>query len=138
MAYNLQYGVAQRDAQNDALEASVGPTPILRVYNGTAPANCAAALSGNTLLAQGTLPTDWLGASSSGAKSKLGTWTLTGQAGASASAGTFFRLFKADGTTCTMQGTFGVGTFDMQPDVNSISNAQTVTVSTFTLTRGNA
>ena len=85
----------------------------------------------------GTLPSTPFATAASGAISKTGTWTLTGQAGASASAGTFFRLFKNDGTTCVRQGTFGVGTYDMQPDVNSITDGQTVTISTFTVTKGN-
>ncbi len=81
---------------------------------------------------------DWLAAAASGSKAKAGTWTLTGQAGAGAgTAGTFFRIYRSNGTTSAIQGTFGVGTFDMQPDNNSIAVGQTVTVSTFTLTRGN-
>lgn len=134
----MQYAASIRDAQNEAIETDVGTSPILRVYNGTAPANVAAALSGNTLLAQGTLPSDWMAASSGGVKAKAGTWTLTGQSGAGAgTAGTFFRLFDSAGTTAKIQGTFGVGQ-EMVPDNNSIANAQTVTVATFAITRGNA
>jgi hypothetical protein len=134
----MQYAVAIRDAQNDAIETNVGTAPILRIYNGTAPASVATALSGNTLLAEGTLPSDWMGASSAGVKAKAGTWTLTGQSGASTgTAGTFFRIYASDGTTAKIQGTFGVGQ-EMVPDNNSIANAQTVTVSTFSITRGNA
>lgn len=134
----MQYAAAIRDAQNDAIETNVGTSPILRIYNGTAPANVAAALSGNTLLAEGTLPSDWMGASSAGVKAKAGTWTLTGQSGAGAgTAGTFFRIYASDGTTAKIQGTFGVGQ-EMVPDNNSIANGQTVTVSTFSVTRGNA
>lgn len=134
----MQYAVAIRDAQNEAIETNVGTAPIARVYNGTAPANVAAALSGNTLLAEGTLPSDWMAASSAGVKAKAGTWTLTGQSGAGAgTAGTFFRIYASDGTTAKIQGTFGVGQ-EMVPDNNSIANGQTVTVSTFSITRGNA
>lgn len=138
----LQYSTTIRNAQNDVLETTINAgnteTPILRVYNGTPPVNVAAALSGNTLLAQGTLPIDWLTAASNGLKAKNGTWTLTGQAGAGAgTAGTFFRIYAQDGTTPHIQGTFGVGA-DMVPDNNSIANGQTVTVNTFNLTRANA
>lgn len=134
----LQYSVTLRNAQNDALETAIGTGPILRIYNGTPPANVAASLSGNTLLAEGTLPSDWLTASSSGVKAKNGTWTLTGQSGASTgTAGTFFRLFASDGTTVHMQGTFGASG-DMVPDNNNIANGQTVTINTFNLTRNNA
>lgn len=133
----MQYSSDIRDAQNNAVESTVGTAPILRIYNGTAPANVAAALSGNTLLAQGTLPSDWMAASSGGVVAKTGTWTLTGQSGASTgTAGTFFRIFESTGTTAKIQGTFGVGQ-EMVPDNNSIANAQTVTISTFSITRGN-
>lgn len=133
----LQYAASIRDAQNDAVETDVGTSPLLRVYNGTPPANVAAALSGNTLLAEGTLPSDWLGTSSAGVKAKAGTWTLTGQSGAGAgTAGTFFRILTSGGTA-KIQGTFGASS-DMVPDNNSIANGQTVTVSTFGITRGNA
>lgn len=104
----MQYATSIRDAQNDAFEVDVGASPILRWYNGTMPANCAAALSGNTLLALGVLPADWMAASAAGVKAKLGTWTLTGQAAAGAGTlATFFRLFDAAGTVCKAQGTVG-------------------------------
>lgn len=134
----MQYAVSIRDAQNDAMEADVGTAPIMRVYNGTPPANVAAALAGNTLLAQGTLPSDWMAASSGGVKAKAGTWTLTGQSGAgSGTAGTFFRIYASDGTTAKIQGTFGVGQ-EAVPDNNNIANGQSVNVATFSVTRGNA
>jgi len=138
MPYDLKYSVELRNAQNDQHEVVAGPSPICRVFNGTVPANCAAALAGNTLLAAGILPADWMSASDNGIKAKTGTWALVGQAGAAGAAGTFFRIYKADGTTCTHQGTFGVGTYDMQPDVNSITSGQLVSISTFAITRGNA
>lgn len=134
----MQYSTAIRDAQNNQVEATAGTAVIARVYNGSMPANCAAALSGNTLLAEGTLPSDWLTASSSGVISKNGAWTLTGQAGASTgTAGTFFRIYDSGDTTCHIQGTFGAGS-DMVPDNNNIANAQTVTITQFDVTRGNA
>ena len=134
----LKLSTTVRNAQLDALETAIGTAPILRVYNGTAPASAGTALSGNALLAEGTLPSDWLAAAASGAKSKAGTWTLTGQSGAgSGTAGTFYRIYASDGTTCHVQGTFGAGA-DMVPDNNNIADTQTVTISTYSITRGNA
>jgi hypothetical protein len=131
----MEYSVAVRNAQNDQLETTIGTTPSLRIFNGTKPANCAAADAG-TLLATGALPSDWLTASSAGEKTRNGSWTLTGQSGAGAgTAGTYWRINQ--GATCHMQGTFGVGQ-EMVPDNNSIANGQTVTISTFSVTRGNA
>lgn len=118
--------------------AGVEAAPTLSLYNGTIPANCAASLSGNTLLATGTLPAGWLAAASSGAKAKAGTWTVTGQSGASTgTVATFFRILDAAGV-CHYQGTVGIGTGDMQFDNTNIANTQVVTVTSFTLTAGNA
>lgn len=137
----LQYAVSIRNAQLDAIESDTGTAPILRVYNGTPPVSVATGLSGNTLLAEGTLPSDWMAAAATGAKAKSGTWTLTGQAGAGAGTdGTFFRIYASDGTTAKIQGTFGetADSPDMVADNKNIANAQVVTVSTFTITAGNA
>jgi hypothetical protein len=134
----LQYSVAVRDAQNDAMETAIGTTPVIRIRTGTPPATCATADSG-TSIAEGTLPSDWLTASSIGAKAKNGTWTVTGVAGAGAgTAGGHFRIYQ--GATCHMQGTFTAsgGGGDMTADNNSIANGQAVNVTTFSITRGNS
>lgn len=103
------YSAAVDNAALDQKETTIGAAPILRCYNGTMPANADTALSGNTLLAQGTLPSDWLTAASGRVKSKAGTWTITGQAGAGAgTAMTFYRIFDPTGTTCHLQGNIGV------------------------------
>lgn len=98
-----------KNAKLDQEETTIGTAPLLRVYNGTAPATADTALSGNTLLATGALPSDWLANASAGVKSKSGVWTITGQAGAGAgTAGIFFRIYDSAGTNCHWQGTFGV------------------------------
>lgn len=136
----LQNSVAVRNAEADARETATGTAPVIRIYSGSVPANCAAAASG-TLLAQGTLPSDWLGAASGGVKALAGTWTLTGQSGAGAgTAAGYFRILDSAGTTCHWQGTVTAsgGGGDMTLDNVSIANAQTVNVTTFTYTSGNA
>lgn len=136
----ISYSNAVKDAKNDAVETTIGTAPLARIYNGTPPANAAAALSGNTLLAEGALPSDWMSNSSGGVKSKTGTWTLTGQSGAGAgTAGTFYRIYNSAGTTCHEQGTFTAtgGGGDMTADNNSIANGQSVSVATYTKTAGN-
>lgn len=136
----VTYSFAVADAKNDSVETTIGVSPQLRIYNGTAPTNARTALSGNTLLAQGTLPSDWMAASASGVKAKTGVWTLTGQAGAGAgTAGTFYRIYDSAGTNCHEQGTLTAtgGGGDMTIDNNSIANAQSITVSTYQKTGGN-
>lgn len=134
----VSYSATVKNAKLDAIETTIGTAPKLRIYNGSAPANADAALSGNTLLAEGTLPSDWLANASGGVKAKSGSWTVTGQSGAGAgTAGTFYRIYDNAGTTCHEQGTFGASGTDMTVDNNSIANAQTLTVNTFSKTSGN-
>lgn len=133
----LQYSVAVRNAKLDAVETTIGATAVLKIRTGSAPATCATADSG-TVLATLTLPTDWMAAASSGTKAKSGTWEDT-SADASGTAA-HFRLYASDGTTCCAQGTVTVtgGGGDMTLDSVSITAAQTVTITSFTLTAGNA
>jgi hypothetical protein len=134
----LQYSVAVRDSQNDAMETAIGASPTIRIRTGAPPANCAAADAG-TSIADGVLPADWLTASAAGLKSKNGTWTVTGlPAAGTGTAGGHFRIYA--GATCHTQGTFTAtaGGGDMTADNNSIADAQVVTVNTYNITRGNA
>ena len=112
----IQLSTAVRDARANAIETTIGTAPILRIYDltGAAPANCAASISGiATLLAEMTLPSDWLGASSSGAKAIAnGPWSDASANGTGTA--DFFRIWDAAGTTCHMQGTVGQGTGDLQ------------------------
>jgi hypothetical protein len=133
----LQYSVTVRNAQLDAVETTVGTAPLLRIYSGSAPANCAAAASG-TLLAEATLPSDWMAAASSGSKALSGTWQ-DASANATGTAG-HWRLYDSSGTTCHAQGTVTAtgGGGDMTLDNTSIASAQSVTITSFTITAGNA
>lgn len=66
MASNLHLSATARNAMLDALNAVVGSGAKLKIYSGTQPANVAAALSGNTLLAQLSLATTPFLAAASG------------------------------------------------------------------------
>lgn len=130
----LQYSVAVRNAQLDAIETTISTAAVFRTWTGAAPANCAAADSG-TLLTEMTLPSDWMAAASSGSKAKSGTW----QDASANNSGAFghFRLYDNAGTTCHIQGTAGTGG-DLVTDSASITAGQSFTVNTFTITAGNA
>lgn len=131
----IQLSVAARNARLDAIETEGGTSAILKIRTGSAPADCAAADSG-TVLATLNLPSDYLAAASSGSKAKSGTWNDT-SADATGTAA-HFRLYKSDGTTCFLQGTVGQGSGDLSLDNTSIVAGQTVTITAFTLTDGNA
>lgn len=136
---SLQYSVNVRNAQLEALETAVGVSAILKIYDLTAgaPANCAAAITG-TVLATLNLPSDWMAAASAGSKAMSGTW----QDASADAAGVadFFRLFASDGTTCHAQGTvtLGGGGGDMTLDNTNITAGQSVTVTSFAISAGNA
>lgn len=133
----IQLSVAVRNARLDAIETTAGATAKLRLLSGAAPADCATAQSG-TLLAEMTLPADYMAAAASGQKAKLGTWEDL-SADADGIIG-YFRIVDNAGTTCHMQGTVtttAVGTGDMLVDNTNVTTGQAITVDTFTLTDGN-
>lgn len=133
----MQYSVAVRNARLDAVESTIGTSPILKIYTGAQPATCATAASG-TVLATVTLPSDWMAAASGGTKSKLGTWEdpsadNTGTAG-------HFRIYDSTGTTCHQQGSVTAtgGGGDMTVDNTSFAAGQDFIVTSDTWTAGNA
>lgn len=133
----LQYSVTVRNAKLDAVETAIGASAVLKLRTGTPPANCATADSG-TVIATLNLPSDWMAAASSGSKAKSGTWEdlsadNTGTLG-------HWRLYASDGTTCHAQGTITAtgGGGDMEVDNTSVNSGQSVAVTGFTLTAGNA
>ncbi|MBP6564159.1 MAG: hypothetical protein KA200_00950 [Burkholderiales bacterium] len=133
----IQHSVAVRNARLDAIETTVGTSPILEIRTGAQPANCAAADSG-TLLASITLPSDWLAAASSGSKAKSGTWQDSSANGTGTAA--HFRIKDSTGTTCHQQGSVTAtgGGGDMTVDNTSFASGQSFTVTGYTLTDGNA
>lgn len=134
MAY--QESIAVRNARINSIETTIGTAAVLKIRTGAQPADCATADSGTVLVSM-ILPSDWMGAASSGSASKLGTWS--GTAGAGGTAG-YFRVYASDGTTCGAQGSVTAtgGGGDMTVDNTSIASGQTVTVNTFSITAGNA
>lgn len=134
---SLQLSVAVRNAMLDAIETTAGTSAILKIRSGSVPATCATADSG-TVLATLNLPSDYMAAASSGSKAKSGTWEDT-SADATGTAA-HWRLYASDGTTCHAQGTVTAtgGGGDLTVDNTSFAAGQTFTVTTFTLTAGNA
>ena len=133
----VQLSTAVRNARLDVIESTIGVSAILEIRTGAAPANCAAADSG-TVLATFNLPSDWMAAAVSGSKAKSGTWQ-DASADATGTAA-HFRVKDSGGTTCHIQGTVTAsgGGGDMELDNISIASGQQVTITTFTLTDGNA
>jgi hypothetical protein len=133
----LQYSAAVRNARLDTVESTTGASAILEIRTGSPPANCAASDTGS-LLASATLPSDWMNAASGGTKTKNGTWEDTSANGTGTAA--HFRIKDSGGTTCHIQGTVTAtgGGGDMEVDNTSFASGQAFSVTTFTLTAGNA
>ncbi len=134
---SLQYSVAVRNAKLDAVESTIGTSPRLKIRTLAPPATCATADAG-TVLADLTLPSDFMAAASSGSKAKSGTWEDT-SADASGTAA-HWRLYASDGTTCHAQGTVTAtgGGGDMTVDNVVFAAAQSFSITVFTLAAGNA
>lgn len=133
----LQYSVGVRNARLNAVETTIGVSPVLHIRSGAAPANCAATDTG-TLLASMTLPSDFMSDAASGEKAKLGTWEDP-SADANGTAG-HFRIKDSTGTTCHIQGSCGAigSSSDLELNNVAIAITQPVSISTFTITGGNA
>ena len=133
----IQFSAAVRNARLDAIETAVGTSAVLKIRTGSAPANVATADSG-TVLATLNLPSDWMSAASAGAKALTGTWQDS-SADATGTAG-HFRVYASDGTTAHIQGTVTAtgGGGDLTLDSTSITSGQSVTITSFTFTDGNA
>lgn len=135
----LQFSVGLRNKRGNAIETEIGTAPQLQVRSGSKPANCAAADSG-TLLCSMTLPSDWYNAFASGASTKLGTWSGLGVAAGTAG---HFRIRKPGSpNSVEIQGNITPAssspTAEMEIDNASIAIGQTVTVTLFSITEGNA
>lgn len=130
----VQFSVAVRNARLNAIEATIGTSPKLQLRTGAQPATCATADSG-TLLIELTLPSDWVGAGSSGATALAGTWTGTAVAAGTAA---HYRIKDSAGTTCHEQGSVGLGTGDLSLDNNVIAINQVISIPTWATTDGNS
>lgn len=124
---------AARNAVADGFDTAYGANPILRLYDGAVPANESTALGGATVLWQATMAP---APAAAGVKDVIGgTLTSTGTAAAgTGKLATFYRIYRADGTTVVEQGSVSItgGGGDMELDNPSIAEGQSVSVNAFT------
>lgn len=134
---SVKFSVTVRNARLDGIETGIGVSAVLKIRTGAPPTNITDADAG-TVLATCTLPSDWMAAASSGSKALTGTWQDT-SADAAGTAG-HFRIYASDGTTQHIQGTVTAtgGGGDMTVDNAVFAAGQSFSVTTFTLTDGNA
>jgi hypothetical protein len=124
-----QYGVTLRNNQVAQIQTTIGASGTLKIFSGAQPANCAAA-DPTGLLATIALPAAFL-TSSGGVTTIAGTWSVAASATGTAAT---FRMYDGS-SVCHVQGNT---TTDLVLNNTSITTGQTVTVTQFSVTAGNA
>lgn len=132
----IKYSTSLRNAIGDAITAHIDDAALLRIYDGTRPANVGTAVSTQTLLAELTFGTPFAGAASSGAVT-ANAITEDSSADASGTA-SWFRIFKADGTTAEADGDVGTSGADLNLVDTGITATEPVEVTSFVGTVGGA
>ena len=125
------YSTTLRNAQLDAITTAVGNAGKLQIYDGTRPATGGAA---TTKLAEFTLGTPFSGAAAAGVLSPNLPSNTTGIVGGTA---TWFRITTSGGTF-VIDGSVGTSGADCNLNTTTISAGGTVSITGFTITRGNA
>lgn len=127
----VTYSATVTQAMLNAYESTIGTAPKLRLYTGSAPAIGSAATG--TLLAELSLPSDWMAAASGTSVAKTGTWS--GTAAAAGTAG-YYRIVDTAGTNTHEQGSVTAtgGGGDLTLDNTSIASGQAISITTFTKT----
>ena len=134
MANNLKYSASLKNARLDQITAKVGASGLLRIYDGSQPANPDTAVTSQTKLAELTCNASAFAGSASG-----GVLTANAISNANAIASgtaSWFRLCKSDGTA-VIDGTVGTSGTDLIIDNTSVNSGQQVSVSSLTITSGN-
>jgi hypothetical protein len=130
---SIQYSTTHRTNAMSDIATQVGATGVMKIFSGSAPANCGTADSG-TLLATFACSATF-GTASSGV---LTVNAITNTTPASNVAGTagYFRIYPASPTTtnAVLQGTCGTSGTDLIMSSTSIASGVTVTISSVSIT----
>jgi hypothetical protein len=129
----LGYNVTLRNNQLDEITARAGASALLRIYSGTRPATGGTA---TTLLAELTCNATFAPGASSGVLT-LNAITQDSSANATGTA-SWFRIVQSDGTTHVLDGDVGTSGSDLNLTTVSIVSGQPVSITSATITRGNA
>lgn len=131
----IKYDTTTRNSMLDALTTRVGTSALLRIYNGSRPANVGTAISGQTLLVALTCNASAFAAAASGGI--LTASAITNGTAVATGTASWFRLFQSNGTTAIMDGDVSTASADLNLNNTSIATGQTVSVTAFTVTEGN-
>lgn len=122
-----------RNAMADAITTRAGASALLRIYDGTRPATGGTA---TTLLAELTCNATFAPAASGGVLT-LNAITSDTSANATGTA-TWFRIVQSGGATHVLDGNVSTSGSDMNLSTTSIVSGATVSISSATITIGNA
>lgn len=125
------YATSLRNAQLDAITTAVGNAGKLQIYDGTRPATGGTA---TTKLVEFTLGSPFAPAAAAGVLSPTLPSATTG---ITAGTATWFRITTSGGTF-VLDGSAGISATDLILNTATISSGVNVTVSAFTISRGNA
>lgn len=138
----IQLNVATRNARLDTIESTNGTSCSLEIRSGSKPADCATATAGGSVLATINLPSDWMAAASSGSKAIANSASWVDVNCDATGTASFFRVYNSQATknetTCFLQGDVGTSGSDMNLSSTSITSGQQLSITSFTLTDGNA
>lgn len=132
----IQYSTTHRNNNLADITTQVGASGLLKIFTGTAPANCGTADTG-TLLATLTCAATFAAAPSAGVLTANAIASAT--AAATGTAG-YFRVYPSAATTtnAVFQGTVGTSGADLNLNSASITSGQTVSVTSLTITANGA
>ena len=125
------YSTTLRNSQLDAITTAVGSAGKLAIYDGTRPATGGTA---TTKLAEFTLGSPFAAAASAGALSPTLPSNTTGITNGTA---TWFRITTSGGTF-VIDGSVGTSGQDLNLNTTTISTGVTVSITSFSIARGNA
>jgi hypothetical protein len=129
----LGYAATLRNNQLDEITARAGASALLRIYDGSRPATGGAP---TTLLAELTCNATFAAAAAAGVLT-LNAITADASANASGTA-TWFRIVQSDGSTHVFDGNVGTSGSDLNLNSVSITAGGSVSVTSWTITAGNA
>lgn len=128
----LGYSTALRNAQLDEITTAIGSNGLLRIYDGSRPATGGTA---TTLLAELALSATAAGAASSGV---LTFSAITNDSSANATGtATWFRITTSGGTH-VIDGNVGTSGSDLNFNTTSFVSGAVISVTSLTITAGNA
>ena len=122
-----------RSAMADSITTRAGGSALLRIYDGTRPATGGAA---TTLLAELTCNATFAPAAAAGVLT-LNAITADSSANATGTA-TWFRIVQSGGSTHVLDGNVAAAASDLNLSTTSIVTGATVSITSATITIGNA